>query len=73
MAHEDLRNTQSSLKESQNTVKKLERSISEKESQILSVEEALGKTIKELQIRVKLSAIIKINPVNLLVVSPACP
>ncbi|XP_064273170.1 centromere-associated protein E isoform X5 [Passer domesticus] len=52
MAHEDLRNTQNSLKESQKTVKKLEKSISEKESQILSVEEALGKTIKELQIRI---------------------
>ncbi|NXQ33851.1 CENPE protein, partial [Alaudala cheleensis] len=52
LAHEDLRNTQSSLKESQNTVKKLEKSISEKESQILSVEEALGKTIKELQIQI---------------------
>lgn len=73
MAHEDLRNTQNSLKESQNTVKKLEKSISEKESQILSVEEALGKTIKELQIRVKLYAIIKTSPVNLLVVSSVCP
>ncbi|NXC53714.1 CENPE protein, partial [Aleadryas rufinucha] len=52
LAHEDLRNAQNSLKESQNTVKKLEKSISEKESQILSVEEALGKTIKELQIRI---------------------
>ncbi|NWZ64648.1 CENPE protein, partial [Acrocephalus arundinaceus] len=52
LAHEDLRNMQSTLKECQNTVKKLEKSISEKESQILSVEEALGKTIKELQIRI---------------------
>ncbi|XP_039557941.1 centromere-associated protein E [Passer montanus] len=52
VAQEDLRNTQNSLKESQKTVKKLEKSISEKESQILSVEEALGKTIKELQIRI---------------------
>ncbi|NXW72481.1 CENPE protein, partial [Hirundo rustica] len=52
LAHEDLRNTQSSLKESQNIVKKLEKSISEKESQILSIEEALGKTIKELQTRI---------------------
>ncbi|XP_041280475.1 centromere-associated protein E [Onychostruthus taczanowskii] len=52
MAHEDLRKTQDSLKESQKTVKKLEKSISEKESQILSVEEALGKTIKELQIQI---------------------
>ncbi|XP_031963961.1 centromere-associated protein E isoform X3 [Corvus moneduloides] len=52
LAQEDLRNTQNSLKESQNTVKKLEKSISEKESQILSVEEARGKTIKELQIRI---------------------
>ncbi|NXK62726.1 CENPE protein, partial [Sylvietta virens] len=52
LAHEDLRNTQSSLKEFQNTVKKLEKSISEKESQILGVEEALGKTIKELQTRI---------------------
>ncbi|KAM4780808.1 centromere-associated protein E isoform 2-T2 [Cyanocitta cristata] len=51
LAQDDLRNTQNSLKESQNTVKKLEKSISEKESQILSVEEARGKTIKELQIR----------------------
>lgn len=69
MAQEELRNTQNSLKESQNTIKTLEKSISEKESQILSVEEALGKTIKELQIQVKLSTIIKTSPVNLLVVS----
>ncbi|NWX63171.1 CENPE protein, partial [Promerops cafer] len=52
LAHEDLRNTQNSLRESQKTVKKLEKSISERESQILSVEEALGKTIKELQIQI---------------------
>ncbi|XP_064566970.1 centromere-associated protein E isoform X2 [Zonotrichia leucophrys gambelii] len=52
LAHEDLRNTQNSLKESQKTVKKLEQTLSEKESQILSVEEALGKTIKELQIQI---------------------
>ncbi|XP_010128196.1 PREDICTED: centromere-associated protein E, partial [Chlamydotis macqueenii] len=52
LAHEELRNTQSSLKQSQDTVKKLEKNISEKESQILSVEEALGKTIKGLEIRV---------------------
>ncbi|XP_075565422.1 centromere-associated protein E [Pelecanus crispus] len=52
LAHEELRNTQSSLKQSQDTVKKLEKNISEKESQILSVEEALGKTIKELEIRI---------------------
>lgn len=73
LAHEDLRNTQSSLKESQNTIKKLEKSISEKESQILSIEEALRKTIKEHRIQVKLPAIIKTSPVNLLVVSSACP
>uniref|UniRef100_A0A8C8E6R5 Centromere protein E n=1 Tax=Otus sunia TaxID=257818 RepID=A0A8C8E6R5_9STRI len=53
LAHEELRNTQSSLKQYQNTVEKLEKTISEKESQILSVEEALGKTIQELNIRVK--------------------
>ncbi|XP_075356777.1 centromere-associated protein E isoform X4 [Mycteria americana] len=52
LAHEELRNAQSSLKQSQDTVKKLEKNISEKESQILSVEEALGKTIKELEIRI---------------------
>ncbi|KAM3672268.1 centromere-associated protein E isoform 3-T3 [Ammospiza maritima maritima] len=52
LAHEDLRNTQNSLKESQKSVKKLEQTVSEKESQILSVEEALGKTIKELQIQI---------------------
>ncbi|NXH01508.1 CENPE protein, partial [Loxia leucoptera] len=52
LAHEDLRNTQNSLKESQKTVKKLEKSISEKEIQIMSVEEALGKTIKELQMQI---------------------
>ncbi|NXV50361.1 CENPE protein, partial [Uria aalge] len=52
LAHEELRNTQTSLKQSQDTVKKLEKNISEKESQILSVEEALGKTIKELEIRI---------------------
>ncbi|XP_069711661.1 centromere-associated protein E isoform X2 [Phaenicophaeus curvirostris] len=49
LAHEELRNTQSSLKQSQDVVKKLERNISEKESQILSVEKTLGKTIKELE------------------------
>ncbi|KAF1527623.1 Centromere-associated protein E, partial [Eudyptes sclateri] len=52
LAHEELRNTQSSLKQSQDTVKKLEKNISEKESQILSVEEALGKTIKDLEIQI---------------------
>ncbi|NWR61489.1 CENPE protein, partial [Bucorvus abyssinicus] len=52
LAHEELRNAQSSLKQAQNTVKKLEKIISEKESQILSGEEALGKTIKELEIRI---------------------
>lgn len=59
LAHEELRNTQSSLKQSQDTVKKLEKNISEKESQILSVEEALGKTIKELEIQVKCYVIIQ--------------
>ncbi|XP_069639599.1 centromere-associated protein E [Haliaeetus albicilla] len=52
LAHEELRNAQSSLKQSQDTVKKLEENISEKESHILCVEEALGKTIKELEIRI---------------------
>ncbi|NXC68403.1 CENPE protein, partial [Anhinga anhinga] len=52
LAHEELRNTQSSLKRSQDTVKKLEKNISEKESQLLSVEEALGKTINELEKRI---------------------
>ncbi|XP_027762952.1 centromere-associated protein E [Empidonax traillii] len=52
LAHEELRNTQSSLKQSQATVRKLEKCISEKESHILSVEEALGKTIKELETRI---------------------
>jgi len=59
LAHEELRNTQSSLKQSQDTVKKLEKNISEKESRILSVEEALGKTIKELEMRVKHYVVIK--------------
>ncbi|XP_008936501.1 PREDICTED: centromere-associated protein E, partial [Merops nubicus] len=52
LTHEELRNAQCSLKQAQHTVKKLEKSISEKESQMLRVEEALGKTIKELEIRV---------------------
>ncbi|NWR27384.1 CENPE protein, partial [Tachuris rubrigastra] len=52
LAHEELRNTQNSLKQSQAAVKKLEKCISEKESHILSVEEALGKTIKELETRI---------------------
>ncbi|XP_054018723.1 centromere-associated protein E [Dryobates pubescens] len=51
LAQEELRSAQSSLKQAQDTVKKLEKSISEKESQILSVEETLGKTIKELEIK----------------------
>nr|XP_009687712.1 PREDICTED: centromere-associated protein E [Struthio camelus australis] len=49
LAHEELRNTQSSLKQSQDIIKKLEKSISEKESQILNVEEVLGKTIRDLE------------------------
>ncbi|XP_027492127.1 centromere-associated protein E isoform X2 [Corapipo altera] len=52
LAHEELRNTQSSLKQSQATVKKLEKYISENESHVLSVEEALGKTIKELETQI---------------------
>uniref|UniRef100_A0A8C6IS92 Uncharacterized protein n=1 Tax=Melopsittacus undulatus TaxID=13146 RepID=A0A8C6IS92_MELUD len=52
LAHEELKNTQSVLKESQDTVKKLEKTVSEKQAQILSVEEALGKTIKELEIQI---------------------
>ncbi|XP_050194004.1 LOW QUALITY PROTEIN: centromere-associated protein E [Myiozetetes cayanensis] len=52
LAHEELRNAQSSLKQSQAAVKKLEKCISEKESHILSVEEALGKTIEELETRI---------------------
>ncbi|NWW70794.1 CENPE protein, partial [Climacteris rufus] len=52
LAHEELRNTQSSLKQSENTVKELEKNISEKESQILNIEETLGKTIKELQTQI---------------------
>ncbi|KAM9258832.1 centromere-associated protein E [Cariama cristata] len=52
LAHEELRNAQISLKQSQDTVKKLEKNVSEKQSQILTVEEALGKTIKELEIQI---------------------
>ncbi|KAM6429390.1 centromere-associated protein E [Rhynochetos jubatus] len=52
LAHEELRNTQSSLKQSRDTVKKLKKEISEKDSQILSVEEARGKTIEELEMQV---------------------
>lgn len=51
LAHEELRNAQSSLQKSQETVKKLEKIISEKETQILSVEETLGKTTDELKIQ----------------------
>ncbi|XP_031464724.1 centromere-associated protein E [Phasianus colchicus] len=51
LAHEELRNAQSSLQKSQETVKKLEKIISEKETQILSAKETLGKTINELQIQ----------------------
>lgn len=84
LAHEELRNTQSSLKQSQDTVKKLEKNISEKESEILSVEEALGKTIKELEIRVMhyviqnknafilCSSTVKTSQLSLLIVSSAC-
>ncbi|NWU48916.1 CENPE protein, partial [Dromas ardeola] len=64
LAHEELRNTQSSLKQSQDTVKKLKKDISEKESQILSVEEALGKTIKDLEIQVKRYVIQNKNAFN---------
>lgn len=53
LAHEELRNAQSSLKQSQETVKKLEKSLSEKESQMLSVEETLRKTISDLERQVR--------------------
>ncbi|NXP05824.1 CENPE protein, partial [Thinocorus orbignyianus] len=52
LAQEDLRNTQISLEQSQDTIKKLKKNISEKESQILSVEEALGKTIEDLKTQI---------------------
>ncbi|XP_065693755.2 centromere-associated protein E isoform X2 [Patagioenas fasciata] len=52
LAHEELRDAQSSLKQSQDAVKKLEKNISEKESQILSVEEALETTTKELKTQI---------------------
>ncbi|NWX86261.1 CENPE protein, partial [Nothoprocta pentlandii] len=51
LAHEELRNAQSSLKKSQDMIKKLEKSISEKEDEILNIEEALRKTINELEIQ----------------------
>ncbi|XP_042667809.1 centromere-associated protein E [Centrocercus urophasianus] len=51
LAHEELRNAQSSLQKSQETVKKLEKIISEKETQIVSAKETLGNTINELQIQ----------------------
>lgn len=85
LAHEELRNAQSSLKQSQETVKKLERSLSEKESQMLSVEETLRKTISELERQVRWYIIIqnvswkmlltsvKISLVNVLAASSACP
>lgn len=53
LAHEELRNAQSSLKQSQETVKELEKSLSEKESQMLSVEETLRKTISDLERQVR--------------------
>lgn len=59
LAHEELRNAQSSLQKSQETVKKLEKIISEKETQILSVEEMLGKTTDELKIQVRCFVIIQ--------------
>ncbi|NWW55145.1 CENPE protein, partial [Pedionomus torquatus] len=52
LAQEELRNTQISLEQSQDTIKKLEKNISEKESQILSVKEALERTIKDLKIQI---------------------
>ncbi|NWI17167.1 CENPE protein, partial [Crypturellus soui] len=51
LAHEELRNTQSSLKTSQDMIKKLEKTICEKESEIHNVEEVLRKTINELEIQ----------------------
>ncbi|NXG73546.1 CENPE protein, partial [Baryphthengus martii] len=60
LTHEELRNTQHSLKQAQDAVKKLEKNISEKESQILSVEEALRKTITELKIQISQMTEIKI-------------
>lgn len=53
MAHEELRDAQSSLKQAQDQVKKLEKIIAEKESQVVSVEETLGKTIKDLEVQVQ--------------------
>ncbi|XP_051474239.1 centromere-associated protein E [Apus apus] len=71
LAHEELRDTQrelrdtqSSLKQSRETVKKLEESVSEKESRILSVEEALGKTIAELNMQIS-QMIEEINVITL--------
>ncbi|XP_010215383.1 PREDICTED: centromere-associated protein E [Tinamus guttatus] len=51
LAHEELRNTQNSLKKSQDMIKKLEKNISEKESEILNIDEMLRKTVNELEIQ----------------------
>ncbi|NXD14674.1 CENPE protein, partial [Nothocercus nigrocapillus] len=51
LAHEELRNTQSVLKKSQDMIKRLEKSVSEKEAEILNIEEVLRKTINELEIQ----------------------
>ncbi|XP_053884844.1 centromere-associated protein E [Malaclemys terrapin pileata] len=52
LAQEELRNAQSSLKQYQKTVEELEKDISEKRSEILNVQDTLGETVGELELKI---------------------
>ncbi|XP_038255803.1 centromere-associated protein E isoform X2 [Dermochelys coriacea] len=52
LAQEELRNAQSSLKQYQKTIEELEKDISEKRSEILNVEDSLGETVGELELKI---------------------
>ncbi|XP_067424353.1 centromere-associated protein E [Emydura macquarii macquarii] len=52
LAHEELRNAQSSLKQHQKTIEELEKNISEKRSEILNVQDTLGETVGELELKI---------------------
>ncbi|KAM7168718.1 centromere-associated protein E isoform 1-T1 [Macrochelys suwanniensis] len=52
LAQEELRNAQSSLKQYQKTIEELEKDISEKRSEILNVQDTLGETVGELELKI---------------------
>ncbi|XP_039397724.1 centromere-associated protein E isoform X3 [Mauremys reevesii] len=52
LAQEELRNAQSSIKQYQKTVEELEKDISEKRSEILNVQDTVGETVGELELKI---------------------